>query len=78
MLLLFLQAYIENIHIRGIKKTNEEYIKHAIKVDIFNILNFDKIILKSEELRQKLLALGCFKSVDLLIDSSKSRKINAL
>lgn len=66
-------VYVDNVHIRGLKKTKEIYVKNALN-NIFESKNFNEIVIKSEELRQKFYALGCFKSIDLLIDSSKNIK----
>ena len=60
---------------RGLKRTKEIYVKNAVN-KIFESNNFNDLILKSEELRQKLYNLGCFKSIEVLIDSTKSKTID--
>jgi hypothetical protein len=70
-----LKAKIENIHIRGVSRTNQAYIENQFG-DIFKATNFYDLLEQTNELKKRLGKLDAFKSVTALIDSSESIYIN--
>lgn len=50
--------------------TNEEYLKSVIGNDVFKSTNFEEILDRVDKIRKNLLKLGCFKSVEAIIDGS--------
>ena len=67
-----IKSYLENIEIRGLKNTDEDYVRAHIGQEIFESKNFDDLLNNSQRIRNNLYKLGCFKSVDALVDSSDS------
>lgn len=70
-------CYVENVHIRGLKRTKDEYVKKELK-DVFESKTFNDIVVKSEEVRKKLYKLGCFSTVEITIDASESKFFDKL
>lgn len=66
------KCFVDNVHLRGIKKSNEKYLRSFIR-DIFKSTNFNEIVLNSEELRSALYDTGCFKQINVVIDVPKSK-----
>jgi len=64
------EAFVENVHVKGLKHTKDEYVKHHLK-EIFQCQNFEDILHHSQQAQQKLASLECFKNIDILIDGSK-------
>jgi len=60
---------LENIHIQGIDRTNEEYVKNQFH-DIFKTNNFYDLIDQTNQLKNRLHKVGAFKSINAIIDST--------
>lgn len=67
------KARISDIKITGVTHTSTEYIKNQFK-NIFEATNFYDLIQETDDLRDRLLKLGVFKDVEILVDKSKSEK----
>jgi hypothetical protein len=65
-----IKTYVTNVQIEGVEVSNEEYIKKNIGAEIFKSKNFDEIINHTDKIRKSLYKLGCFKTVEALIDSA--------
>ena len=63
---------VEKINIQGLGVTDEKYVRNQIG-DIFKSKNFNQLLENTNILRNKLLQLGCFKSVEALIDASEGK-----
>ncbi len=48
--------------------TSEEYVKNQLG-DLFKASNFNELLDKTDEFRRNLNKLGCFKTVEALIDA---------
>lgn len=55
--------------------TNEQYLKTIIGADIFKTKNFEDLLDQVDKVRKKLIKLGCFKSVEAVIDGSSNSSI---
>lgn len=66
------KSYVENVQFRGLKATNENYLKANMQSDIFKATNFEEILERTDKIRRKLLTLGCFKSVEAFVDASSN------
>ncbi|XP_066525245.1 sorting and assembly machinery component 50 homolog B [Hoplias malabaricus] len=66
---------VQHVSIEGLGRTKEDYLGYEIS-DVFNAKNLVDVMKKSHEARQKLLRLGIFKEVEVLIDISEGE--NAL
>lgn len=65
-------AYVESIHIQGIERTREDYIRAHIDSAIFNSTNFEQVLSHCDNIRKALNKLGCFSQVEVLIDHDES------
>ncbi|XP_018012367.1 sorting and assembly machinery component 50 homolog A [Hyalella azteca] len=63
-----LKAQVQRVHVAGIGRTKEDIIISSVK-DVFSANNFQSVVLKIHEARSRLEELGCFKGVDVLIDT---------
>uniref|UniRef100_A0AAR2ISF3 POTRA domain-containing protein n=1 Tax=Pygocentrus nattereri TaxID=42514 RepID=A0AAR2ISF3_PYGNA len=61
---------VQHVNIEGLGRTKEDYLGYEIS-DVFNAKNLIDVMKKSHEARQKLLRLGIFKEVEVLIDISE-------
>ncbi|UJR35129.1 hypothetical protein I4U23_027900 [Adineta vaga] len=68
-------AYCARVNVNGIQRTKEDYIRHQID-SVFTSNTFESLLLNVEQLRSKLLQLGCFRDVTVVIDSAKDAKAN--
>ncbi len=58
------------MNVNGIQRTKEDYIRHQIST-IFSSNTFESLVINAEQLRARLLQLGCFREVTILIDKTK-------
>uniref|UniRef100_A0A665X2R2 Sorting and assembly machinery component 50 homolog A n=1 Tax=Echeneis naucrates TaxID=173247 RepID=A0A665X2R2_ECHNA len=61
---------VQRVHIDGLGRTNEEFLTYEI-ADVFRARNLIDVMRKSHEARQKLLRLGIFRKVEVVIDTSQ-------
>ncbi|KAF3855185.1 hypothetical protein F7725_023240 [Dissostichus mawsoni] len=62
---------VQRVHIDGLGRTKEELLTYEIK-EVFRAKNLiDVVMRKSHEARQKLLRLGIFRKVEVVIDTSR-------
>lgn len=59
---------IEDVHIKGLVVTSEEYVKKQLG-DLFKASNFEDLLDKTDKFRRNLAKLGCFKTVEAVIDA---------
>lgn len=68
--LLISKAYCARVNVNGIQRTKEDYVKQQIST-IFSSNTFESLLINIEQLRTKLLQLGCFRDVMVVIDKSQ-------
>ncbi|XP_051976763.1 sorting and assembly machinery component 50 homolog B [Xyrauchen texanus] len=61
---------VQNVNIAGLGRTKEDYLGYEIS-DVFTARNLVEVMRKSHEARQRLLCLGIFKDVEVVIDISE-------
>ncbi|XP_065121661.1 sorting and assembly machinery component 50 homolog B [Paramisgurnus dabryanus] len=61
---------VQHVSIAGLGRTKEDYLGYEIS-DVFTARNLVEVMRKSHEARQKLLRLGIFKDVEVVIDISE-------
>ncbi|KAJ8249987.1 hypothetical protein COCON_G00232030 [Conger conger] len=61
---------VQHVHLDGLGRTKEDFLTHEIS-DVFSAKNLIDVMKKSHEARQKLLRLGIFRQVEVLIDTSQ-------
>lgn len=61
---------VQHVNIEGLGRTKEDYLGYEIS-DVFTARNLVEVMRKSHEARQKLLRLGIFKDVEVVIDISE-------
>lgn len=61
---------VQHVSIEGLGRTKEDYLGYEIG-DVFTAKNLIDVMRKSHEARMKLLRLGIFKEVEVLIDVSE-------
>ncbi|KAI7791965.1 sorting and assembly machinery component 50-like protein B, partial [Triplophysa rosa] len=61
---------VQHVNISGLGRTKEDYLGYEIS-DVFTARNLVEVMRKSHEARQKLLHLGIFKDVEVVIDISE-------
>ncbi len=66
------QAYCAHVNVNGIRRTKEDYIRQQINT-IFSSNTFESLLINAEQLRSKLLQLGCFREVVVLIDKARGQ-----
>lgn len=64
-----IQAKVEKVHIEGLGRTKDDLVANSVR-DLFKAGDFEQVVQKAQEVRSKLEGLGCFKSVDITIDTS--------
>ncbi|XP_078719888.1 sorting and assembly machinery component 50 homolog [Lampetra fluviatilis] len=64
------QVLVQNVSIQGLERTKDDYIMHEIS-DVFNATSLVEVMQKSHEAREKMLRLGIFRHVEVLIDTAK-------
>lgn len=58
------------MNVNGIRRTKEDYIREQIS-NVFSSNTFESLLINVEQLRTRLLQLGCFREVMVLIDKAK-------
>ncbi len=66
------KSYVESLKIQGLSKTREDYVRAHIGSAIFESKNFEEVLSNTDKIRKQLHKLGCFKSVEVLIDTDES------
>ena len=61
-------AQVVQVHVDGIDRTKEDVITDRIK-PIFNIQHFQDLILQVQDVRNKLVTMGCFSDVSVHVDT---------
>lgn len=61
---------VQHVNIEGLGRTKEDYLGYEIS-DVFTARNLVEVMRKSHEARQRLLRLGIFKDVEVVIDISE-------
>ncbi|XP_030631038.1 sorting and assembly machinery component 50 homolog B [Chanos chanos] len=61
---------VQHVNIEGLGRTKEDYLGYEIS-EVFNAKNLVDVMKKSHEARQRLLRLGIFKEVEVIIDISE-------
>uniref|UniRef100_A0A673JWK3 POTRA domain-containing protein n=1 Tax=Sinocyclocheilus rhinocerous TaxID=307959 RepID=A0A673JWK3_9TELE len=61
---------VQHVNIEGMGRTKEDYLGYEIS-DVFTARNLVEVMRKSHEARQRLLRLGIFKEVEVVIDVSE-------
>uniref|UniRef100_A0AAX7V1H2 POTRA domain-containing protein n=1 Tax=Astatotilapia calliptera TaxID=8154 RepID=A0AAX7V1H2_ASTCA len=61
---------VQQVHIDGLGRTKEDLLTYEIS-DVFQAKNLIDVMRKSHEARQKLLRLGIFRKVEVVIDTSR-------
>uniref|UniRef100_A0A8C5DRL3 Sorting and assembly machinery component 50 homolog A n=1 Tax=Gouania willdenowi TaxID=441366 RepID=A0A8C5DRL3_GOUWI len=68
---------VQQVHIDGLGRTKEDLLTYEI-ADVFRAKSLIDVMKKSHEARQKLLRLGIFRKVEVLIDTSRGALPNGL
>lgn len=68
-------AQIHKVHIEGLGRTNDDIILRKIK-PLFNVQNFNEIVLATNAVQKSLKQLGCFKKVDVYVDTPEDEGKN--
>lgn len=58
------------MHVDGLVRTKDDIVKLQVK-DLFKARNFDDMIQQTYHVRRRLESLGCFKNIDMFIDTSQ-------
>uniref|UniRef100_A0A4W4EBQ5 POTRA domain-containing protein n=1 Tax=Electrophorus electricus TaxID=8005 RepID=A0A4W4EBQ5_ELEEL len=61
---------VHNVNIQGLRRTKQDYLDNEIS-NVFNAKNIIDVMKQSPKARQRLLRLGIFKEVEVLIDISE-------
>ncbi|CAB1331730.1 unnamed protein product [Coregonus sp. 'balchen'] len=61
---------VQHVHIDGLGRTKEDCLTYEI-ADVFRARNLIDVMKKAHEARQKLLRLGIFRQVEVVIDTSQ-------
>ncbi|XP_070976611.1 sorting and assembly machinery component 50 homolog A-like [Oncorhynchus clarkii lewisi] len=61
---------VQRVHIDGLGRTKEDCLTYEI-ADVFRAKNLIDVMRRAHEARQKLLRLGIFRQVDVVIDTSQ-------
>uniref|UniRef100_A0AAQ4REI2 POTRA domain-containing protein n=1 Tax=Gasterosteus aculeatus aculeatus TaxID=481459 RepID=A0AAQ4REI2_GASAC len=61
---------VQQVHIEGLGRTKEDLLTYEI-AEVFRAKNLIDVMRKSHEARQKLLRLGIFRKVEVVIDTSR-------
>ncbi|XP_037070529.1 sorting and assembly machinery component 50 homolog [Pollicipes pollicipes] len=65
-----IQARIDKVHVDGVGRTRDDLVQDSVQ-PLFEAANFEEVITRSHEVRTRLEQLGCFRSVDVFIDTSR-------
>ncbi|MED6266077.1 Sorting and assembly machinery component 50 A, partial [Characodon lateralis] len=61
---------VQRVHIDGLGRTKEDLLSYEI-AEVFRANNLIDVMRRSHEARQKLLRLGIFRKVEVVIDTSQ-------
>ncbi|KAJ8245532.1 hypothetical protein GJAV_G00271740 [Gymnothorax javanicus] len=61
---------VQHVHLDGLGRTKEDFLTSEI-ADVFSAKNLIDVMKKSHEAREKLLRLGIFRQVEVVIDTSQ-------
>uniref|UniRef100_A0A3B3ZIW7 POTRA domain-containing protein n=1 Tax=Periophthalmus magnuspinnatus TaxID=409849 RepID=A0A3B3ZIW7_9GOBI len=67
---LCVQVVVQRVHVDGLDRTKDDLLTYEIK-EVFRARNLIDVMKKSHEARQKLLRLGIFRKVNVVIDTSR-------
>jgi hypothetical protein len=56
--------------VNGLRRTKDDYIQQQIST-VFTSNTFESLLVSAEQLRTKLLQLGCFREVMVIIDKAQ-------
>lgn len=68
-----LKVRVDRVHVDGLERTKDDFITDTFK-DVFRVHNFQELLERTIETRLKLERLGCFKTISIVIDTSKGPK----
>ena len=61
---------MDRVHVDGLGRTKDDLVIKTVQ-EVFEAGDFEAVVMKSQLVRMKLQSLGCFKTVNVLIDTSK-------
>jgi hypothetical protein len=67
---------VENVTVSGLNRTNDEYVKNQL-LALFKANNFEQLLEATSIVRERLSQLGCFKSIEAIIDKSNGLRLRA-
>jgi len=62
-------ANVVKIHVDGVGRTKESLIMKTL-ASVFHVKHFEQLVLEAQEVKSKLLGLGCFSNIDIQIDTA--------
>ena len=65
-----IKAIVEKVHIEGLGRTKDDLVVGNVG-ELFTASDFQEVVLKAQQVRARLESLGCFKSVGVVIDTSR-------
>uniref|UniRef100_A0A4W3ILQ8 SAMM50 sorting and assembly machinery component n=1 Tax=Callorhinchus milii TaxID=7868 RepID=A0A4W3ILQ8_CALMI len=63
------EVVVQHVHVDGVKRTKDDILAYEI-ADVFRAKNLIEVMKKSHEARERLLRMGIFRHVDVLIDTA--------
>ncbi|XP_060695446.1 sorting and assembly machinery component 50 homolog isoform X1 [Hemiscyllium ocellatum] len=67
------RVVVQHVHIDGISRTKDDLLIYEI-ADVFKAKNLIEVMKKSHEARERLLRLGIFRNVEVLIDTAEGEE----
>ncbi|XP_041072129.1 sorting and assembly machinery component 50 homolog [Carcharodon carcharias] len=67
------RVIVQHVHIDGISRTKDDLLVYEI-ADVFKAKNLIEVMKKSHEARERLLRLGIFRNVEVLIDTAQGEE----
>jgi hypothetical protein len=64
------QAHCARVNVNGIRRTKDDYVGEQMS-SIFSATTFESLLINVEQLRTRLLQLGCFREVLVIIDKAQ-------
>lgn len=64
------KAFCARVNVNGVQRTKEDYIRQQVD-GVFTSNTFESLLVNVEQLRSKLLQMGCFRDVTVVIDSAR-------
>lgn len=65
-----IQALCARVNVNGVQRTKEDYIRQQLD-SVFTANTFESLLINAEHLRSKLLQMGCFRDVTVVIDTAQ-------